>query len=210
MRVLLTGCSLARRAGTDAATRALARGLMARGHRVMAYGSDMAQLPRTVEIDIIPVVPDPAKLSVQPDIIHACHPLDALSLLTALPGVPAVFHSGPGYAAAAVPLHPRLRRHLVVADFPVEDDMGATPARIGLQVTGEWPELAMDRLESVYREVIEESCGLETDWEEESRAILRWLRAIYPRMLLLNDQRDGDWSHYDRFAWAREIEYTES
>lgn len=112
MRILITNQILSVRAGTESFVRDLARGLQSLGHTVMAYTSDLSRVQRLLERDLIPVTTDPGKLPVFPDIIHAHHHLDAMSALTALPGVPAIYHDHGGPWQCPPPVHPRIHHYL--------------------------------------------------------------------------------------------------
>src|SRR4030095_9893124 len=92
MRILITNHSLDERGGVQTAVRTLARGLERLGHSVMAFGSDLHEGARLTQNDVIPVATDLEGLAFAPDIIHAQHHLDGMTALTALPGVPAIFH----------------------------------------------------------------------------------------------------------------------
>lgn len=120
MRVLITNTRLDGRGGTETFTRQLARGLQSRGHTVMAYSSDAAELPRLLESDVIPVATDLTRLAVRPDIIHAQHHLDAMSALLSLRGVPAVYHCHGAVWRESVPAHPRILEYLAVSDTLAE------------------------------------------------------------------------------------------
>jgi hypothetical protein len=113
LKILLTNQSLAVRAGREPFMRDLARELQGRGHLVFAFSSDPARQERLLERDIIAVATDLEHLPFRPDIIHAQHPLDALTALTALPNVPAIYHDHG--LPWQLPLHPRLYHYLTAA-----------------------------------------------------------------------------------------------
>jgi glycosyltransferase involved in cell wall biosynthesis len=115
MRVLITNTRLEGRGGTETFVRQLARGLQAAGHSAMAYGSDPTELPRLLESDLIPVATDLEGLPFRPDIIHAQHHLDAMTAITALPGVPAIYHCHGAIWRESVPKHPRIHHYLAVS-----------------------------------------------------------------------------------------------
>jgi Glycosyltransferase Family 4 len=115
MRILITNHSLDERGGVQTAVRTLARGLERLGHSVMAYGSDLNEGARLTQNDVIPVATDLEGLPCAPDIIHAQHHLDGMTALTALPGVPAVFHCH-GATWRGTPFkHPRIYRYLTIS-----------------------------------------------------------------------------------------------
>ncbi len=95
--------------------RDLARALQARGHVVFAYSSDLGEGERLLESDVLGVSTDLEKLPFQPDIIHAQHHLDAMTALTALPGVPALYHCHGAVWREAVPKHPRIYHYLAMS-----------------------------------------------------------------------------------------------
>jgi hypothetical protein len=115
MRVLITNNRLDFRGGAESFIADLARGLQSRGHRVMAYSSDLGHLPRMMEQDGIPVTTDPQGLDFRPDIIHAQHHLDAMTALACLPGVPAVYHCHGAVWRETPPVHPRIRRYFAMS-----------------------------------------------------------------------------------------------
>ena len=120
VRVLITNQSLDRRPGRDTFAEDWAKQMQARGIRVAAYSSALAHLERFLEIDPIPVVTRPDGLMARPDVIHARHPLDAISLLSALPGVPAVYQVVEGVWEDLPPVHPRIRHYLVHSEQSAE------------------------------------------------------------------------------------------
>ncbi|MGE3889198.1 MAG: glycosyltransferase, partial [Vicinamibacterales bacterium] len=81
----------------------------------IAYGSDPQELPRLLESDVIPVATDLEHLPFRPDIIHAQHHLDAMTAITALPGVPAIYHCHGAIWRESVPRHPRIYHYLAVS-----------------------------------------------------------------------------------------------
>lgn len=115
MKILITSNTLEGRGGTESFVRTLARGLESQGHSVMAYSSDTTQGERMLENDLLPVATDLENLPVRPDIIHAQHHLDAMTALTALPGVPAIFHSHGAVWRGCVIKHPRIYRYLAMS-----------------------------------------------------------------------------------------------
>lgn len=115
MRVLITNTVLGTRGGSESFVRDLARGLQNLGHSVLAYGSDVQQQERLLESDLVPVATDLEHLPFMPDVIHGQHHLDAMTALTALPGVPALFHCHGAVWREAVPRHPRIHRYLTVS-----------------------------------------------------------------------------------------------
>jgi Glycosyltransferase Family 4 len=115
MKILITSNNLEGRGGTESFVRTLARGLESVGHSVMAYSSDPGQGERLLENDVVPVATDLENLPFLPDVIHAQHHLDTMTALTALPGVPAVYHSHGAVWRACVVQHPRIYRYLAMS-----------------------------------------------------------------------------------------------
>lgn len=115
MRVLITNNRLDSRGGAEAFVRDLARGLQARGHSVLAYSSDPGQRERLLESDPVPVATDLEALTFEPDIIHAQHHLDAMTALTALPGIPALYHCHGAVWRECAPKHPRIYHYLAMS-----------------------------------------------------------------------------------------------
>jgi hypothetical protein len=182
MRIMLTGFSLSMRAGHHPASRRLARVLQARGHVVMASGSHPLQLPRTVEIDSIPVVSDPCRLVERPDIIHACHPHDAFWALSALPGVPAVLEAGE--RPYPVTSHPRIYRRLFTKGSPTTDPAPSTRSlgqpSLPMAVTLPSDEESLgEALEDIYTQVVEENRNRAPDPVAEAAATLEYLKVLF-------------------------------
>ncbi|MEM7147279.1 MAG: glycosyltransferase [Verrucomicrobiota bacterium] len=122
MKVLITNASLERRArgGTQGFIQDLARSLQKRGHSVMAYTSDPTQSRRLLHEDKIPVATDLENLEFVPDVIHGQHHLDAMSAITALPNVPAIYHSHGSIWKECLPLHPQIYQYVTVSRFQAE------------------------------------------------------------------------------------------
>ncbi len=116
MRVLITNNRLDFRGGAESFVGDLARGLQARGHRVVAYSSEPGQTQRTLERAGIPATTDLFGLDFRPDIIHAQHHMDAMTALASLPGVPAVYHCHGAVWRENPPAHPRILRYLAMSE----------------------------------------------------------------------------------------------
>lgn len=114
MRVLITNTRLEGRGGAESFVKDLARGLQSRGHSVLGYSAETVHRERLLENDVIPVATDLEGLPFRPDIIHAQHHLDAMTALTALPGVPALYHCHGAVWRECAPKHPRIYRYLTV------------------------------------------------------------------------------------------------
>jgi hypothetical protein len=115
VKILITSTGLEGRGGTESFVRCLARNLESLGHSVMAYGSDPRQHERFLEIDVVPVATDLENLPFTPDVIHAQHHLDTMTALTALPGVPAIYHSHGAVWRGCIVKHPRIYRYLTMS-----------------------------------------------------------------------------------------------
>ncbi len=103
------------RGGTQTFMRDLAQGLNALGHSVMAFTSDQTQRERLLENDIIPVTTDIQNLPSKPDIIHGQHHLEMMTALTALPGVPAIYHFHGATWKDCIVKHPRVYHYLTMS-----------------------------------------------------------------------------------------------
>jgi glycosyltransferase involved in cell wall biosynthesis len=114
MRVLITNTRLDGRGGAESFVKDLARGLQSRGHSVLGYSSDPVHRERLLENDVIPVAANLEDLPFSPDIIHAQHHLDAMTAITALPGVPAIYHCHGAVWRECAPKHPRIYKYLAV------------------------------------------------------------------------------------------------
>ena len=190
MRILLTGASLSIRAGHDPVSRQLARVLQARGHIVMASGSHPNQVPRTMEIDWIPVVSEPWRLELPPDIIHACHPHDAFWALAALPGVPAVLQTGG--RTRHLPCHPRIYRRLHRVCSPGKSPEMATGKRDSFNpdqdvILPEDEEMLGAKLEEVYLQVTVENRNRPIELMDEAGANLAYLEDLFPRLMKVDE-----------------------
>ncbi len=115
MRILITNGRLDNRGGAEWFVQDLARGLERLGHQTLAYTSDPGYRPRLVDNDLMPVATDLEHLPYRPDIIHAQHHLDAMTALTALPGVPAIYHCHGAVWRESPPRHPRIYHYVAVS-----------------------------------------------------------------------------------------------
>jgi hypothetical protein len=121
LKILFTNNTLDRRAGTELYTLDLARRLLARGHRPIAFTTDLGPVAEELRKATIPVIDDPAKLAEPPDVIHAQHHLEALIALLSFPGVPAVFVCHGWLPWEETPLvFPRIARYVAI-DEPCRD-----------------------------------------------------------------------------------------
>ncbi len=121
MKVLFTNNTLRWRAGSELYTLDLARRLLARGHRPIAFSTSLGPVAEELRRATIPVVDDLAKLSEPPDIIHAQHHFEAMIALLHFPGVPALFVCHGWLPWEETPLlFPRIVRYVAV-DGPTLD-----------------------------------------------------------------------------------------
>lgn len=114
MNILITCTNLAH-GGAQSVARSLARGLRTLGHSVMAYSNERARGDAARESDPAAVALDLDDPPFRPDIIHGQHHLDAMTALTAFPGVPAIYHSHGAIWKDCVVKHPRIYRYLVIS-----------------------------------------------------------------------------------------------
>ena len=113
--MLITNQRLELRGGAELVVRDLARGLQTRGHSVLAYSSDLGERERLLENDPVPVATDLEHLPFRPDIIHGQHHLDAMTALSALPDVPALYHCHGAVWRDWAPQHPRIYHYLAMS-----------------------------------------------------------------------------------------------
>ncbi|HEY9420569.1 MAG TPA: glycosyltransferase family 4 protein [Thermoanaerobaculia bacterium] len=117
MKILFTNNTLRWRAGSELYTLDLARRLLARGHRPIAFSTSLGPVAEELRRATIPVVDDLAKLSEPPDIIHAQHHFEAMIALLHFPGVPALFVCHGWLPWEETPLRfPRILRYVAVDD----------------------------------------------------------------------------------------------
>lgn len=116
-RILFTCRTLARRSGSEAATRDLAVALLRRGHTPIVYSPELGAMGEEIRLATVPVIDDLAVLATPPDLIHGNHHPETITALLAFPGVPAVHTCHAWYyPEAAPPRFPRIRRYIAVDD----------------------------------------------------------------------------------------------
>jgi Glycosyltransferase Family 4 len=121
VRILFTNNTLRWRAGSELYTLDLARRLLARGHRPIAFSTSLGPVAEELRRATIPVVDDLAKLSEPPDIIHAQHHFEAMIALLHFPGVPALFVCHGWLPWEETPLlFPRILRYVAVDDTTLD------------------------------------------------------------------------------------------
>lgn len=115
MRILITNNSLHKLGGAESFVRDLACDLQSFGHTAMVYSTDLRQVVHLASGDLFHVVEDIHQLPAPPDIIHAQHHLDAMTALTAWPGVPAIYHCHGAVWRESIPKHPRIYHYLAMS-----------------------------------------------------------------------------------------------
>jgi glycosyl transferase family 4 len=134
LRVLLTNCSLIRRAGSELYLAELAGRLLARGHTPIAYSPRLGPVAEALRAATIPVVDRLDAIAEPPDVIHGQHHVETLSALLRFPGVPAV-HVCHGWIPweEIPPRFPRILRYVAV-DFTTRERLvsehGIPPERV--------------------------------------------------------------------------------
>ena len=135
LKILFTNNTLAARGGTDLWVRDRASARRRRGHVTAAYSplpGDVANDLRDAGID---VVDDIERLPWTPDILHAHHHFETMTVLARYPSLRAMFicHGVMPWEEEP-PLHPNIRRWVAV-DLPTRERLlsaGAEPDRIAL------------------------------------------------------------------------------
>jgi hypothetical protein len=134
LTVLLTNNSLAYRAGSELYLRDVAIGLLARGHRPVAYSPDLGEAAEDLRRATVPVLDDLDRLAEPPDLIHGQHHVETMTALLRFPGVPAVsFCHGWLPWEETPPRFPRVHRYVAV-DHTCRDrltaEAGIPPERV--------------------------------------------------------------------------------
>lgn len=136
LRVLVANGTLAGRTGTETLTRAIAIGLLRRGHRPVVYAPELGPLAEELRAASIPVTDDLRTLTTAPDVIHAHHTPTAAIAATRFRARPVVFVAHDFRAWHDIPpVLPNIRRYLAVNEALVDRLTGACgiPAgRVGL------------------------------------------------------------------------------
>ncbi len=115
MKILITNNRLDGPGGSQSFVRDLGHGLERLGHSVLAYSNQPAQREPLPENDMVQTTHDLESLPFRPDVIHAQHHLDAMTAITALPGVPALYHCHGAVWRDCVPKHPRIYHYLAMS-----------------------------------------------------------------------------------------------
>lgn len=120
MKVLLTNNRLDMRGGTGPFLRDWSEGMRARGHEVCCFSTAPVLEDRLDATDLLPIERDLGRLPFVPDVIHAQHHIDAMTALSGLPGIPAIYFSHGAVWQECPPIHPRIYEYLVVSDTAAE------------------------------------------------------------------------------------------
>jgi hypothetical protein len=115
MNILITNHQLHRPDGSRSFVRNLGRHLERLGHSVAAFSSARATSAELLDEDMLRSTHDMENLPFRPDVIHAQHHLDAMIAITALPGVPAIYHCHGAVWRDCVPKHPRIYHYLAMS-----------------------------------------------------------------------------------------------
>lgn len=117
MRILITNCTLADRAGTECYVRDLAIELLRRGHQPIAFSTNLGAVAEELRAASVPVVDDLSNLTEQPDVIHGHHHLPTMIALLRFPNTPAVNFCHGFVPWPEHPLkHPNIVRYVAVDD----------------------------------------------------------------------------------------------
>jgi glycosyltransferase involved in cell wall biosynthesis len=121
LRVLLTNNTLGQRGGSELYLRDVALGLLRRGHRPVAYSTQLGDVAEDLRRATVPVVDELQRLGEAPDIIHGQHHLETMAALLRFPGVPAVYFCH-GFLSwiSEPPRFPRVARY-VAPSWAVRD-----------------------------------------------------------------------------------------
>ncbi|MGH9753251.1 MAG: glycosyltransferase [Blastocatellia bacterium] len=115
LRILITNNTLGPRAGTELYVRDLATALMARGHKPIAYSTQLGEVADELRLATIPVIDNLAALSAPPDIIHGHHHLETMTALLRFPNAPAIYFCHGWLPWEEAPPHfPRILRYVAV------------------------------------------------------------------------------------------------
>ena len=136
MRVLLTNNSLGERAGSELYLRDVAVELMRRGHRPVAYSTNLGRVAEELRAATIPVLQSLDSLGEPPDIIHGQHHYETLSAMLRFPQTPAIAYCHGWTPWQEEPLRfPRILRYVAVDELCRERliaEGGIPPERVAL------------------------------------------------------------------------------
>jgi Glycosyltransferase Family 4 len=116
--VLITNNTLVGRGGSELYVRDVALGLLRRGHRPVAYSTELGEVASELRAKTVAVIDRLEALSVVPDVIHGHHHLDTMTALLHFPDTPAVsFCHGWLPWQEAPPIFSRVLRYVAVDDL---------------------------------------------------------------------------------------------
>ncbi len=115
MRILLTNNTLCHRAGSELYVRDIAIELMRRGHRPVAYSTQLGAVAEELRAATVPVIDRLNDLAEPPDIIHGQHHYETFTALLRFPDTPAVYycHGWLPWEEATLK-HPNIVRYVAV------------------------------------------------------------------------------------------------
>jgi hypothetical protein len=115
MRILLTNNSLGIRAGSELYVRDIAIELMRRGHRPVAYSTELGAVAEELRAATVPVIDRLTALAEPPDLIHGQHHYETLTALLRFPDTPAIYycHGWLPWEEATL-RHPNIVRYVAV------------------------------------------------------------------------------------------------
>lgn len=117
LTILFTNNTLAERAGSELWVRDVARALLDRGHRPIAFSLVLGAVASDMRAATIPVVDDLQKIGMPPDVIHGHHHVETLIAALHFPGVPIVQVCHGWVPWEERPLkHPAILKYLAVDD----------------------------------------------------------------------------------------------
>jgi glycosyltransferase involved in cell wall biosynthesis len=121
LSILFTNHTLAARWGTELWVRDVARALVARRHRPIAFSLVTGPVAEELRASTVPVVTDLANVTRPPDLIHGHHHLETLIAALYFPGVPIVHFCHGWLPWEEKPLkHPSIVRYVAVDDTCAE------------------------------------------------------------------------------------------
>jgi glycosyl transferase family 4 len=115
LSILFTNNTLAQRAGSEIWVRDVARALVRRGHRPIAFSLVTGPVATELRDATVPVVSDLANVAHPPDLIHGHHHVETLIAALHFPGVPIVHFCHSWALWEERPLkHPAIARYVAV------------------------------------------------------------------------------------------------
>lgn len=120
-QVLITNNGLQNYSGTECYVLEVARALLERGWRPLAFSTHLGEVAEALRSLSVPVVDDLKKLPRPPDLIHAHHHLDAAIAIQTFPGVPVIYfcHGWTPWQERPL-LHPQIVHYVAVDELCYE------------------------------------------------------------------------------------------